>query len=58
MADVMSVCGVSSRDGQTSSSEGEEKKPAATASASGGSMPEMSADSKHCFMPLYHFVRQ
>ena len=54
----MSVCGVSSRDGQTSSSEGEEKKPAATASASGGSMPEMSADSKQCFVPLYHFVRQ
>ena len=50
--------GVSSRDGHTSSSEGEEKKPTATASASGGNMPEMSADSKQYFMPLYRFVSQ
>ena len=42
---VVSLC----RDAPTSSSDGEEKKPAASSSAS-GHMPEMSADSK--LMPL------
>ena len=41
----MSFC----RDALTSSSDGEEKKPVASSSAS-GHMPEMSADSK--LMPL------
>lgn len=43
----MSFC----RDAPTSSSDGEEKKPVASSSAS-GHMPEMSADSK--LMPLQH----
>ena len=44
------------RDAPASSSEGEEKKPVAAASTSGGSMPEMSADSKFCFTTYVYVV--
>lgn len=47
ISEIHKLCQLlSSRDAHASSSEGEEKKPEDSASASGRSMPEMSADSK------------